>query len=236
MSGEIREVSAKGSTSKSLMKTVVLRFAMTFAFLGLMFFLPAWTFNYWQAWVYILVLFVPMVILVRYLYKNDPKLLERRMRMKEKQKAQRLVIALYFLFFLPAFIIPGFDIRFGWSNVPLIVVIIADVVVLFGYLMFALVLKTNSYASRIIEVEKGQKVISTGPYAIVRHPMYLAFLILYGFSPLALGSFWAMIPLVLLIILLVARIKGEEKELLENLEGYKEYVAKTKYRLVPRIW
>lgn len=236
MSGEIREVSAKGSTSKSLMKTVVLRFAMAFAVLGLMFFLPAWTINYWQAWVYILVLFIPMSILVRYLYKNDPKLLERRMRMKERQTTQKLVIALSFLFFLPAYIIPGFDVRFGWSNVPLIVVVIADVVVLFGYLMFALVLKTNSYASRVIEVEKGQKVITTGPYVIVRHPMYLAVLILYAFSPLALGSFWAMIPLVLLIILLVARIKGEEKELLENLEGYKEYVAKTKYRLVPRIW
>lgn len=119
---------------------------------------------------------------------------------------------------------------------PLIVVIVADIVVLFGYLMFALVLKTNSYASRVIEVEKGQKVITTGPYAIIRHPMYLALLIFYAFSPLALGSYWAMIPVVLLIILLVARIKGEEKELLKNLEGYKEYVMKTKYRLLPGIW
>jgi len=97
-------------------------------------------------------------------------------------------------------------------------------------------LKTNSYASRIVEVEKGQKVITTGPYSIVRHPMYLSSLILYAFSPLALGSYWAMIPVVLLVMLLVARIKGEEKELLENLDGYKEYVMKTKYRLLPGVW
>jgi len=137
---------------------------------------------------------------------------------------------------MPAFIIPGFDVRFGWSNVPWLVVIIADVIVLFAYLFFALVLKTNSYASRIVEVEKGQKVITTGPYAVVRHPMYLASLILYGFSPLALGSYWAMLLVVLLTALLITRIKGEERELLENLEGYEEYVKKTKYRLVPGIW
>jgi len=236
MSEKVQGTSSEGSRSKSLKKAVIVRFVAAVLLLGLMFFLPAWTFNYWQAWVYILIILVSMSIMARYLYRHDPELLERRMRMKERQTTQKLIIALSFLFFLPAFIIPGFDVRFGWSNVPFIVVVIADVLVLFGYLMFALVLKTNSYASRIIEVEKGQKVITTGPYAIVRHPMYLASLILYAFSPLALGSYWAMIPVVLLIILLVARIKGEEKELLENLEGYKDYVVKTKYRLLPGIW
>jgi len=236
MSEQVKGTPSESLNLKSLEKKVIMRFAMVLPFLGLMFFLPAWTFNYWQAWLYMLILFIPMSILVRYLYKHDPELLERRMRIKERQNTQKLIIAASFLFFLPAFIIPGFDVRFGWSNVPLIMVIIADVVVLFGYLMFAFVLKTNSYASRVVEVEKGQKVITTGPYAIVRHPMYLAVLILYAFSPLALGSYWAMVPLVLLIILLVARIKGEEKELLENLEGYKEYVMKTKYHLVPGIW
>jgi len=233
---EINRAASGGSSFKSLRKAVILRFTMLFPVLGLMFFLPAGTIHYWQAWVYMLVLFIPMFIMVRYLYKHDPELLERRMRMKERQKTQKLVIALSFLFFLPAFIIPGFDIRFGWSNVPWVVVIIADIIVLFGYLFFALVLKTNSYASRIVEVEKGQKVITTGPYSIVRHPMYLSSLILYAFSPLALGSYWAMIPVVLLVMLLVARIKGEEKELLENLDGYKEYVMKTKYRLLPGVW
>lgn len=224
------------SNLKSLRKAVIIRFAMFFLVLGLLLFLPAGTLNYWEAWVYIFVLLIPLVILCRYLYKHDPKLLERRMRIKERQRTQKWLISLSCLFFLPAFIIPGFDRRFEWSHVPLAVIVISVLLVLSGYLMFALVLKTNSYASRVIEVEKGQKVISAGPYAIVRHPMYLAVLILFAFSPLALGSYWAMTPLVLLLILLVVRIKGEEKELLKNLEGYKEYVMKTKYRLLPGIW
>ena len=232
----INRAAPGGSNFKSLKKSVILRLFAAFLLFGLVFFLPAWTFNYWQAWVYILIILVSMSILARYLYKHDPELLERRMRTKERQNTQKLVIALSFLFFLPAFIISGFDIRFGWSNVPWIVVMIADTLVLFGYLLFVLVLKTNSYASRVIEVERGQEVITTGLYAIVRHPMYLAMLILCTFSPLALGSYWAMIPGVLLIVLIIARIKGEEQELLENLKGYKEYGMKTKYRLVPRIW
>ncbi len=226
----------QGPNLNFLRKAVIIRFAMFFIVLGLLFFLPAGTFNYWEAWVYIFVLSIPMVILVRYLYKHDPQLLERRMRTRERQKTQKWVIGLSWLFFLPAFIIPGFDRRFEWSHVPLAVIVISFLLVLSGYLLFALVLKTNSYASRVIEVEKGQKVITTGPYAIVRHPMYIAVLVIYVFSPLALGSYWAMLPLPLLLILLVFRIKGEEKELLENLEGYKEYVMKTKYRLLPGIW
>lgn len=236
MNEKTNMTSPEGLDLKSLKKTVIVRFVMLFPLLGLLFFLPAGTLNYWEAWVYIFVTSVPTAIMIRYLYKYDPKLLERRMRTKERQKTQKWVVSLAWLFFLPTFIIPGFDRRFEWSHVPLAVIVISFLLVLSGYLLFALVLKTNSYASRVIEVEKGQKVISTGPYAIVRHPMYLAVLILYVFSPLALGSYWAMLPLVLLLILLVVRIKGEEKELLANLEGYKEYVMRTKYRLLPRIW
>ncbi len=231
---------AKGTPSdlnpKSFRRTVITRFAGLFIILGLMFFLPAWTFAYWQAWVYLLILSVPMIFLVRYLYKHDPELLERRMRMREKQKTQKLIVALSWPFFLLAFIIPGFDHRFDWSIVPMIIIIVSDAFVLSGYLFVALVFKANSYASRIIEVEKGQKVITTGPYAIVRHPMYLGVLIFYIFSPLALGSYWAVIPSLLIVPVLVVRIKGEERELVENLEGYKEYLMKTKYRLVPGIW
>ena len=162
------------SNLKSLRKAVIIRFAMFFLVLGLLFFLPAGTLNYWEAWVYIFVLLIPMVILLRYLYKHNSKLLKRRMRMKERQRTQKWLISLSWLFFLPAFIIPGFDRRFEWSRVPLAVIVISVLLVLSGYLTFALVLKTNSYASRVIEVEKGQKVISAGPYVIVRHPMYLA--------------------------------------------------------------
>lgn len=221
---------------KKLKRTVISRFIMAIVTLGLVFFLPAGTPYYWEAWVYILVLAVPMAVVAVYLFRYDPALMERRMRTRETQGTQKLVIALSFLFFVPAFIIPGLDKRFGWSTVPLAVIIISEVMVLSGYLLFALVLKTNSYASRVIEVEKGQKVISTGPYAVVRHPMYLAMLIIYIVSPLALGSYWALIPAVFLVGTMVVRIRGEERELSENLEGYKEYKAKTKYRLLPGIW
>ena len=230
----------KGNTSdldrKSFSRMVISRFTLLFIILGSMFFLPAWTFNYWQAWVYMLILAVPMIFIVRYLYKYDPELLKRRLKMRERQKTQKLIQVMLGPFFLLAFILPGFDYRWHWSNVPLTVIPISDVLVLMSYLFIGLVFKTNSYASRIVEVEKGQKVITTGPYAIVRHPMYSSVLIMYIFSPLALGSYWALIPALLIIPILFIRIRSEEKELLENLEGYKEYVKKTKYRLVPGIW
>ncbi len=231
---------AKGTSSdldqKSFRRMVITRFTGLFIILGSMFFLPAWTFKYWQAWVYMLILVVPMFFIVRYLYKNDPELLKRRLRMKERQKTQRLIQIVMGPFFLLAFIIPGFDYRWHWSTVPLIVVIISEVLVLLSYLFIGLVFKTNSYASRIVEVEKDQKVITTGPYAIVRHPMYLGVLIMYVFSSLALGSYWALIPMSLIIPILFARIKEEEKELLQNLAGYKEYLTKTRYRLLPGVW
>ena len=233
-------IKAKDTSSdldqKSLRRMVITRFVLVFIVLGLMFFLPAWTYRYWQAWAYMLILVVPMILFVRYLYKNDPELLKRRLRMREKQKAQRLVQVLVWPLFLLAFVIPGFDYRLHWSNMPLALVIISEVVVLVSYLFIGLVFRTNSYASRVVEVEKGQKVITTGPYAIVRHPMYLGVLFFYIFSPLSLGSYWALIPTLLIIPILFIRIRGEEKELLENLEGYEEYVIKTKYRLVPGIW
>ena len=221
---------------KSFRRLVITRVAQAFVALGAMFFLPAWTFNYWQAWIYLLVLSVPLIFIVYYLYKHDPELLERRMRFRERQKTQKLVIALSWPFFLMAFIIPGFDHRFGWSNMPLVLIVVSETLVLLSYLFIGLVFKTNSYASRIVEVEQGQNVITTGPYAIVRHPMYMGVLVFYVFSPVALGSYWAIIPALFIVPTLALRIIGEEKELRENLKGYKEYMLKTKYRLIPGIW
>jgi protein-S-isoprenylcysteine O-methyltransferase Ste14 len=217
-------------------KTVIVRGTLALFSMGALFFLPAWTLKYWQAWVYMLVLAIPLIITVRYLYQHDPALLERRMRMKERQGTQKIVIALSWPIFLAAFVIPGFDYRFHWSEMPLFVTLLADVLVLLGYLFVGLVFRTNSFASRVVEVEKGQKVISTGPYSLVRHPMYLGVLVFYLFSPLALGSYWAVIPALFMLPMLMTRINGEEKELRQNLEGYKEYMTKTKFRLVPGIW
>lgn len=219
-----------------LMKMAYARLLVSIFALLVMFFLPAGTFTYWEAWIYLAILFIPVVLVLTYLLKNDPELLKRRMRMREKEVEQKLIIKLSYLYFLLAFLLPGFDKRFEWSNVPVIVVIVADILVLLGYGMFFLVLKENNYASRIIEVEQEQKVITSGPYAIVRHPMYLGLILMYIFSPLALGSYWAMIPSLLIIPLLVARIWNEESVLVRELKGYQEYLQKTRYRLIPRIW
>lgn len=235
MTGQPNETSSAVKSKLSGM-AIAVRFLLLFPVLGLMFFLPAWSLDYWQAWVYIFIVAIPALFVIRYLYKHDPALLERRMRMKERLQGQKIIIGISWLFFLAAFLLPGFDFRFGWSNMPVAAVIVSEVLVLAGYLVVALVFRANSYASRIIEVEKGQKVITTGPYAIVRHPMYLGVLIFYIFSPLALGSYWAVIPAVLIAPIIIARIKGEEKELLENLDGYRDYAAKTRYRLLPGIW
>jgi protein-S-isoprenylcysteine O-methyltransferase Ste14 len=235
MIGQSDEI-APNVKSKYFVVSMAVRFISVFPVLGLMFFLPAWTLNYWQAWVYIFIVAVPAIFLGMYLYKHDRALMERRMRMKERLRGQKIIVAASSLFFLATFLIPGFDFRFHWSQVPVAVIILADILVLAGYLIVALVFKANTYASRIIEVEKGQKVITTGPYAIVRHPMYVGVLIFYIFSPLALGSYWAVIPALCIVPFIIARIRGEEKEMLENLEGYRDYTAKTRYRLLPGIW
>jgi protein-S-isoprenylcysteine O-methyltransferase Ste14 len=138
--------------------------------------------------------------------------------------------------FLVTFILPGFDFRYGWSAVPTCLVILAYAVTLFGYYLFFLVMKENSYASRVIEVEKDQKVISSGPYAIVRHPMYVCMLIIYTAMPLALGSYWALLTVIPIPFLLAIRIWGEEKVLKKDLKGYTEYTKKVKFRLIPYIW
>lgn len=236
MKEEVQAPGVESQGSRSLKNLVIVRLVAAFLILALMFFLPAGTLSYWEAWVYIIIVFVPVMFVIRYLFKYDPELLERRMRTRETRKTQKLIIPVSVFFFLAAFIIPGFDHRFQLSTVPVTIVVISDVLVLFGYFIVALVFRANSYTSRIIEVEKGQKITTTGPYSIVRHPMYLGVLIFYIFSPLALGSYWAVIPALHVIPLLVIRIIDEERELMENLEGYKEYASKTKYRLLPGIW
>lgn len=206
------------------------------AYVGGMFFLPAGTLRYWQAWVYMAILFVPMALLLRYLLKIDPELLDRRLRMQEQRVSQKRVIEISTGLFLLAFLLPGFDRRFGWSNTHPAVVIAADLIVLAGYGLFVLVLRENRYAARTVEVEAGQRVIQTGPYAIVRHPMYLATLFIFLFSPLALGPYWAVIPMLAYPAILVVRIRDEERLLLQELEGDRDYMAKVRYRLIPGVW
>jgi len=199
-------------------------------------FIPAGTLDFWQAWLYMTIVLVPAAFVVLYFLKNDPAFLGRRMKMKEKERGQQLIIKLGTPLFLAGFLLPGLDRRFGWSNVPLEAVLAAQAIVFIGYLLIFWVFKINSWAGRTIEVVKGQKLISTGPYSVVRHPMYVGFLAMYLSTPFALGSYVALVPFVLCIPLLVARIRNEEKVLNSKLSGYKEYCKKVKWRLVPNIW
>ncbi len=222
---------------KELLKQTIASFSVLYILMGLCFFIPAWDIFYWEAWLFIVTWLVMMLYFLRYLLKNDPELLQRRLQKGEKREAQKLVITISNFIFFAIWLIPGFDHRFNWSFVPPILVLIADAIFAIGYIFFFQVLKENSFAARTVEVEKGvQKVITTGPYAIVRHPMYTAVLIMFGMTPLCLGSYWALIPYSLTIPLLVYRIRDEEKLLCEELEGYKEYMEKTKYRILPGIW
>lgn len=221
---------------RQLRRMVVGRLLAAVFVFGAMFFLSAGTVLYWEAWVFMAVLFTPMSIFAVYLLKHNPALLERRLRMREKEPQQRIIIAVSSVVLLAIFLLPGFDKRFGWSSVPIWLVIVADVVILLGYLLSVLTLRENEYASRAVEVEQQQRVISTGPYSIVRHPLYLATILMFGFSPLALGSYWGLIPVAFYPPILVARILNEEKVLLRDLDGYADYRKVVRYRLIPGIW
>jgi len=205
-------------------------------FICLFLFLPAGSFNYWEAWVYAFTLFIPMMIVLSYLSINDPALLERRLKFREKEREQRKIVRFSRLPLILCFLIPGLDHRFGWSEVSILLVVAANVMVLLGYLLVFLVFRENTYTSRIVEVEKGQRVISTGPYAFVRHPMYLGTILMYLFTSIALGSWWGLVLFVFMPIVLVARIFSEERLLLKELPGYREYCQKVRYRLIPYAW
>jgi len=228
-------LTAVDSRIKILLK-VLLRFSIGFVLIGIVIFLPAGTIKFFNGWLYIAGLMAPMIFTLTYLLIKDPELLSKRAKMKEKESAQKTYIVLSILLFITAFIIPGLDFRFKWSNVPLWLTIISFIIMLGGYIMFVTVMLQNRYASRIIEIQNEQKLIDTGLYSVVRHPMYLAATILYLASAIVLGSYYALVPMLLLPFLLAFRIKNEEKVLLKGLPGYEEYTKKVKYRLIPFIW
>jgi protein-S-isoprenylcysteine O-methyltransferase Ste14 len=217
-------------------KKALLLFLAALAAVSIMFFLPAGTLDYWQAWVYIAIVFIPAAFVIIYFLRSDPEFLERRLRAREKEAKQRLIVKLGGVVFLIGFLIPGLDRRFGWSSVPPGLALAADIVVLLSYFLVFLVFRENSYAGRTVEVEKGQKVISSGLYSVVRHPMYLGTIAMYTATPIALGSYWALPAFLLIVPVLILRILNEEEVLRRELPGYKEYCAKTRYRLVPFVW
>lgn len=204
--------------------------------LGVTLFLAAGTVRYWQAWIFLFLLFGSMTTVLIILFLKDPDLLERRMKAKEKERAQKRIQALIAPVLMAVWLIPGFDVRWGWSSVPVPVVVLADALFLVGYIFFFRVLRSNSYAARVVEVERGQNLMTTGPYAVIRHPMYAAILLIYPAIPVALGSYWGLVGALPLPFLLAMRIRNEEKVLLRDLPGYEAYTQETRYRLVPFIW
>ncbi|KTC80895.1 Isoprenylcysteine carboxyl methyltransferase (ICMT) family protein [Legionella cherrii] len=202
-------------------------------------FIPAGTLNYWQGWVYMAVLMSASAAYSVYLAKHDPALLKRRTEAGiayEKEPAQKIIMFLLFVSCTVLIVLPPLDVRFGWSLVPRYVSFIGDVLVVFSFYIFYLVSKVNTYAAANIRVEEGQKVITTGLYGVVRHPMYLGAIFLFIGTPLALGSWWTLLWVPVLLSILVARILNEEKILARDLPGYTEYQKKVTTRLLPFIW
>jgi protein-S-isoprenylcysteine O-methyltransferase Ste14 len=213
--------------------------AQFFIVMAALIFLSAWTIYYWQAWIFLIAFFVPVIAITLYLMRHDPKLLARRIAAgpgAEKEKEQKIIQFFAALAFVAVFIASGLDYHLVSSSIPWEVVLVGDALVVRGLLIVFLVFKENSFTSATIEVGAEQKVISTGPYALVRHPMYAGAVVMLLGVPLALGSWWGFLPVLLLVMAIVLRLIDEEKFLIKNLSGYSEYRKKVKYRLVPFIW
>lgn len=219
-----------------LLLSALEKYVMGLLFMAVLVFWPAGSLRFWNGWLLIGLLFIPMLILGIVLFIKAPELLKKRLNAKEKSADQQSVVAVSGLMFLVGFIVAGLDHRLSWSTVPDWVVIAASAVFLISYALYAEVMRENAYLSRTIEVQDGQKVIDTGLYGVVRHPMYAVTLWLFLAIPLILGSWYALILFVVYPAVIAVRIRGEEKLLEEELPGYKEYKKKVKYRMIPFIW
>ena len=214
----------------------LIKFLLGLFLVGALLFWPAGSLTYINGWLFIGLLFVPMLILGVVLLIKAPALLAKRLGAKEKEATQKGVVAASGLLFVAGFIVAGLDFRFGWSQVPLWAVIAASAVLLISYALYAEVMRENAYLSRTVEVQKDQKVVDTGLYGIVRHPMYAVTLWLFLSIPIVLGSLWSLLCFLPYILVIVIRIRNEEKLLVAGLVGYLEYKKRVKYRLLPFVW
>lgn len=212
------------------------KFTCGLLLVGLLIFLPAGTVNYLHGWLLIGLLFAPMLVAGLVMLRKSPDFLKRRLDAKEKQTAQKGVVAFSGLMFVAGFVVAGLDFRFGWSKIPAWVVITAAAIFLIAYALYAEVMRENAYLSRTIRVEAGQTVVDTGMYGVVRHPMYGVTILLFLMIPLVLGSWYALIAFAFYPAIIVVRLKNEEELLTRELPGYSEYKKKVKYRLIPFIW
>ena len=207
-----------------------------FVAIGLLLYLPAGTLHYWNAWLFVAVLFVPMIIMGVVMLFKSPKLLEKRLDAKEKIDEQKWVVALSGIMFVAAFVVAGLNFRFSWHSLPDNVIWIGAGIFLFSYLIYAEVMRENAFLSRTIEIQENQKVIDTGLYGIVRHPMYSATLIMFLSIPLILGSLISFVIMLAYVPIIAIRMKNEEQLLESGLKGYKEYKHKVRYKVIPFIW
>ena len=214
----------------------IFKFLLGVLLVGLLIFIPAGTINFFNGWVFMLVLFVPMFIAGIVMMIKSPNLLKSRLNAKEKEKEQKKIVAISGLMILIGFILAGLNYRFNWIDLPNVVVIISSIVFLTSYLIYAEVLRENAFLSRTIEVSDNQKVIDTGLYGVVRHPMYLATIFLFLSMPLILGSLISFIVFLIYPFIIIRRLNNEERILEKELKGYKEYKKKVRYKLIPFIW
>lgn len=219
-----------------LLFEAIIKFLLGFFIIGLLLFLPANTIFYWNGWLLMGILFVPMFVAGIVMLIKSPELLKKRLNLKEREKEQKQVVVLSGLMFLAGFIVAGLNYRYNWIILPNLVVIISSIIFIISYILYAEVLRENAYLSRIIEVQENQKVIDSGLYGIVRHPMYAVTLLLFLTIPLILGSLISFIIFLIYPFIIAKRIKNEEQVLEKDLPGYLEYKKKVKYRLIPFIW
>lgn len=220
----------------TLLLSALCKLFLGIGMIALLLFLPAGTWQYWQAWIFIVLLFIPMLGVGIWLLITSPELLAKRLNNKEKEQKQKHVVALSGLMFVGGFVLCGLDYRFAWSQLPWWIVVIAAVVFLIGYAMYAEVLRENTYLSRTIEVQENQQLIDTGLYGIVRHPMYTATLLMFLSMPLILGSWLALLIFALYPALIIKRIHNEEQVLAMGLKGYTDYQKRVRWRLIPFVW
>lgn len=224
---------------KGLNKKVFGGFLRLLVSLAVLLFLPAWTLRYWQAWIFLSVFSSSVLAITVYLIKWDPRLLERRINAgpgAERERSQKIIQTLAMMAFIAVFVFSAVDHRFVWSRVPPYVVAAGDILVVLGMLIIFFVFKENTFTSAVIEVDTEQKVISTGPYAFVRHPMYFGALVMLSGVPLALGSWWGLLTIIPMTLVIVWRLLDEEQFLAKKLSGYSEYRRKVRHRLIPFIW
>ena len=222
--------------SKKLLFEAIIKVLAGITLVGLLIFIPAGTFRYTNGWILMLLLFVPMIVAGIVMMIKNPELLKRRLNAKEQQKEQSTVVKISGIMFVFGFVVAGLDFRFGWSDLPMFLIICASVIFVLGYLLYAEVIRENEYLSRTIQVEENQMVVDRGLYGIVRHPMYSATLLLFLSMPLILGSLWSFIIFLMYPFIIATRIKFEERFLEKELKGYTEYKKKVKYRIIPYIW